>query len=87
VDPGKHNVMYDRETRAVTLVDFQAVEEVKSNELAVSLQPDFGAIFWPADLKEFSTDGYPGRLQHFAHMFITNILHLSIMGATRRRIW
>lgn len=47
--------MYDRETPAVIFVDFEAAEEVFANEVAESLNPEIGAAFWPADLKELST--------------------------------
>lgn len=44
-DAGKHNVLFDRETRTVTLVDFEHIGFCEYPEDTTSLEPEMSAIF------------------------------------------
>jgi hypothetical protein len=45
VDSGKHNVLYDPPSRKVTLIDFEAVEDLRLGEQAtVSFNHELAAI-------------------------------------------
>jgi serine/threonine protein kinase len=43
-DPGKHNILYDRESRVVTLLDFESAQELESHTY-ISTYFEMGIIF------------------------------------------
>ena len=43
-DAGKHNILYHRESRLLTLLDFEGAQEVDSNQ-PIPINHEMGAIF------------------------------------------
>lgn len=56
VDSGKHNILYDRMSEKVTLVDFEAVVDL-GREQVTSLNPELASIFGVAGVSEFINGG------------------------------
>ncbi|KAJ5664674.1 hypothetical protein N7462_011487 [Penicillium macrosclerotiorum] len=56
VDSGKHNVLYDRQSGKVTLVDFEAVVDL-SGQAWTSLKPELPSIFGVSGMSEFIHGG------------------------------
>lgn len=57
LDAGKHNVLYDRETGTVTMVDFETVVELSSPEEIRTLNPELYAIFADTDMRQYIHGG------------------------------
>lgn len=45
VDAGRHNILYDRMSGKVTLVDFEAIVDLGGEEQVTSLNPELVSIF------------------------------------------
>ena len=56
VDSGKHNILYDRQSGKVTLVDFEAVVDL-SGQTWTSLNPELASIFGVSGMSEFIYGG------------------------------
>lgn len=57
VDAGRHNILYDRISGKVTLVDFEAVEDLGPGEQVTSLNPEMVSIFGVAGMSQFIHGG------------------------------
>lgn len=53
VDAGRHNILYDRRSGKVTLVDFEAFEDLGTGERVTSLNPELVSIFGVAGISQF----------------------------------
>lgn len=52
LDSGKHNVLFDRQTKKTTLVDFEMIDLLRSPEEWPSLDPEMVSIFGGGDQTE-----------------------------------
>ncbi|CAI7564094.1 unnamed protein product [Penicillium glandicola] len=57
VDSGRHNVLYDRMSGKVTLVDLEAIVDLGAGEEVTSLNPELVSIFGATNMSQFIHGG------------------------------